>query len=96
MHWRRWFLATCWLPPAIWGATLVYLRPYDGWGAWAAAPLLLPSVGLAGTWLAVGLLLVVRSAVRSGAIDLPLLGATVTAGAAMIYYTVAYWLRQAG
>ena len=30
------------------------------------------------------------------AVDFPILGATVTGGAAMIFYTVAYWLRQAG
>jgi hypothetical protein len=96
VRWRRWFLASSWLPPAIWGATLVYLRPYDGWGAWAAAPLLLPSVWLAAAWLGVGLLLLVRNAVREGALDLPLLVATVTGGAALIYYTAAYWLRQAG
>ena len=96
MRWRRWFLATCWLPPALWAATLLYLRPYDGWGAWAAAPLLLPSLGLAVTWLAIGLLLLVRGVVGGRAVDLPILGATVTGGAAMIYYTVAYWLRQAG
>jgi len=95
-RWRRWFLATCWLPPALWAATLLYLRPYDGWGAWAAAPLLLPSVAIAAVWLAAGLGLVFREAMRTRTVDMRLVAASVIGGAALVYYTVAYWLRQAG
>lgn len=28
---RRAFLRNSWVPPALWAATLLYLRPYDGW-----------------------------------------------------------------
>ncbi len=34
----RWL---CWVPLILLGATEAWLRHYDGWGAWAAAPLLL-------------------------------------------------------
>jgi membrane protein YdbS with pleckstrin-like domain len=34
----RWF---CWVPLILLGLTELYVRGFDGWGAWAAAPLLL-------------------------------------------------------
>ena len=34
----RWL---CWMPLILLGVTEVYVRRYDGWGAWAAAPILL-------------------------------------------------------
>ena len=34
----RWL---CWVPLILLGATEAWLQGYDGWGAWAAAPLLL-------------------------------------------------------
>ena len=56
---RSVFLRTCWIPAGLWIVTLFSLRRYDGWGAWAAAPLLLPALGLSivgvmwGAWLLV-------------------------------------------
>jgi hypothetical protein len=49
----RWL---CWVPLILLGATEAWLRHYDGWGAWAAAPLLLGpaiisfAIVLAGIW----------------------------------------------
>jgi len=34
----RWL---CWMPLILLGATEVYVSRFDGWGAWAAAPILL-------------------------------------------------------
>ena len=34
----RWL---CWIPLILLGVTEVYVRSFDGWGAWAAAPILL-------------------------------------------------------
>ncbi len=34
----RWL---CWMPLILLGVTEVYVRQFDGWGAWAAAPVLL-------------------------------------------------------
>ena len=34
----RWL---CWMPLILQGVTEVYVRRFDGWGAWAAAPMLL-------------------------------------------------------
>ena len=33
----RWL---CWMPLILLGVTEFYVREYDGWGAWAAAPIL--------------------------------------------------------
>ena len=37
----RLFVTISWVPLAIFVATSIYVRQFDGWGAWAAAPLLL-------------------------------------------------------
>ena len=34
----RWL---CWMPLILLGVTEFYVRGFDGWGAWAAAPILL-------------------------------------------------------
>lgn len=90
---RRVFIRTSWVPPALWAATLVYLRPYDGWGAWAAAPLLLPSLVLSMVWGSVGVVLLTKAAVRDRRPDLALLAATLVSGAAALYYTLRHLLR---
>lgn len=53
----RVFIAISWIPLALFVATSVYVRQFDGWGAWAAAPLFIPPLaislgfGLYGLWL---------------------------------------------
>lgn len=37
----RSFAFIAWIPPALWMAGRVYVASFDGWGAWAAAPILL-------------------------------------------------------
>jgi hypothetical protein len=73
-------------------ATLWYLRGYDGWGAWAAAPLLLPSFVLSAVWGCAGLVLSGRSLVRTRQLDVPLLLATVVSGVPALYYTLRAWV----
>jgi hypothetical protein len=63
---RRAFLRSCWVPPALWAATVLYLRPYDGWGAWAAAPLLLPSLIMSAVWGVFGVILWVKQPFGTG------------------------------
>jgi hypothetical protein len=85
-----------WVPPALWAATLLYLRPYDGWGAWAAAPLLLPSLVMSAVWGILGVTLLGKAAIRDRRPDVPVLVATLLSGAAALYYTLRYILRSAG
>ncbi len=92
---RRAFLRTCWVPAALWALTLLYIRPYDGWGAWAAAPLLLPSLVLSAVWGLVGLALVLVAASRDRRLDLPMVAGTLLSGSAAIYYTLSYLIRSA-
>jgi hypothetical protein len=93
---RRTFVRSCWVPAALWVATLLYIRPYDGWGAWAAAPLLLPSVLLSAAWGLLGISLLGRAVTRRQPVDLAVLAATAVGSAPVLYYTLRHLLRSAG
>jgi hypothetical protein len=64
----RLFRWLSWIPVAVFAGTWVYLGRYDGWGAWAAAPLLLLPIGLSAVMAAVGLSLCL-GALKRGGID---------------------------
>lgn len=83
---RRFFLYSAWAPPALWAATLLYLRRFEGWGAWAAAPLILPSFAASVVWGILGVVLLGRAVARERRADLPVLSATLVSGAAAFYY----------
>ena len=84
---------TSWVPPALWLATVVYLRQYDGWGLWAAAPLLLPAVLMSlGLGLA-GLAHLILDARRAAGLDRPLLGATLLSSSLILYVLVRNLMR---
>lgn len=57
---ERMFLAFCWGPPALYAAAFFLVQQYDGWGQWAAAPLLLPPFFLSLGWIVWGGVIVVR------------------------------------
>jgi hypothetical protein len=84
------------VPAALWVATLLYIRPYDGWGAWAAAPLLLPSILLSVVWGTLGVTLLGQAVVRRQPVDLTVLAATVVSAGPALYYTLRHLLRSAG
>ena len=90
---RSVFVKGCWVPIALWIATLIYIEPYDGWGAWAAAPLLVPSGLLSLFWGAVGAGTLAYHAVRKRPLDVPVLSATLTGGVVIGYYVVRQLLR---
>jgi hypothetical protein len=90
---RKAFLRTCWLPAALWIATLLYLRPYDGWGAWAAAPLLLPSLGMSCFWGAWGAGLLVLHASRLRALDWPVMFGMLIGAGEFLFYWIRYLTR---
>ena len=54
----RWI---CWIPAAAWLGMRQYVEQYDGWGRWAAAPLLLVPVALSAVFVGIGLLLASRA-----------------------------------
>ncbi|MDH3272715.1 MAG: hypothetical protein OEN56_15360 [Gemmatimonadota bacterium] len=90
---RSILIGVSWVPIALWFATRFALRGYDGWGAWAAAPMLLPavfaSIGL-GSASALGALLSYRS---TGRADRGLIGASLLSGSLILYLVVANLLR---
>ncbi len=61
MNPERFYLGLCWLPPVLYGLALVAVDQYEGWGQWAAAPLLLPPLALCVAWLIGGAALLWRS-----------------------------------
>lgn len=75
--------------------TLVYLRPYDGWGAWAAAPLLLPSLVLSMIWGAWGAGLLLMGVVRHRPLDPPVVLATAIGASEFLFYWIRYLFRPA-
>lgn len=83
-------LRTCWLPPAAWLATWLYVRRFDGWGAWAAAPLFLPALLLSVIMGLAGLILLVTGLRRTHRLDPALLLATLLAASVVIIL----WLRS--
>ena len=50
----------CWVPVAAWVYARSVVDRYDGWGAWAAAPVLLLPVALSALFVGVGLLVISR------------------------------------
>ena len=66
------FVLLAFVPAITFIVLLVYVRGYDGWGAWAAAPLLLapPFVSLPITWIGVRRILTerTRGAIRAATV----------------------------
>lgn len=57
----RYYRLLCWVPAALWVWARLITARYDGWGAWAAAPVLLVPVAVSSLAVGVGLLSVGRS-----------------------------------
>jgi hypothetical protein len=56
----KYYRLLCWIPAATWLYARAVVDRYDGWGAWAAAPLLLVPVAISAFFAGVGLLIVGR------------------------------------
>jgi len=81
---KKLYIWSCPLPLILLFALSLYIRKYDGWGAWAAAPMLLPAVLLSLIILVTGLGFIVhsrKSQERSGRLII----ATLVAGALFIF-----------
>ncbi len=87
MRTRQIFLLTSWIPLASLIALLRYVKRFDGWGAWGAAPLFLPVIGLSAIMGLVGIVLYFRQ-LRNGHRDFRLLAATLLAGSVAFYYFI--------
>jgi len=51
----RWYDAVSWIPLTVWVAANVYVSQFEGWGAWAAAPILIFPLALSLIFGAYGL-----------------------------------------
>jgi hypothetical protein len=56
----KYFRFLCWVPVVAWLYARNVVDRYDGWGAWAAAPLLLLPVAVSALFVGVGLLALSR------------------------------------
>jgi hypothetical protein len=76
-----------WVPAATLAGTWLYVERYDGWGAWAAAPLLLLPIGLSAVMAAVGLAFCLK-ALKSHGIDHLTTLATLLAALPVIWFAI--------
>jgi hypothetical protein len=90
---RSFLIATSWIPLTLWFGTRYSIRGYDGWGAWAAAPMLLPAVFLSiGLGLA-GLIAVALDLVNGQRPDWLLIAATLLSASVILYLAIGAALR---
>ncbi len=83
----RAFRRLSWLPVAVFAGTWAYIGRYEGWGAWAAGPLLLIPIGLSAAMAVVGLGFC-YGAVKRGGVDLGTALATLLAALPTIWFAV--------
>ena len=83
---RRIFLWTSPVPLGLHLLALWYVGRFDGWGAWASAPLLLPAMILSAGMLLAGIAIWLDRRRRGR--DLALLAATALAGSVALFYFV--------
>ena len=83
---RRLFLATCWLPAALWIAAPAYLQRLGGSGAGGAAATLIVPIILLGAGMSLWGLVLWARALRRGTRDQALLLAAFLAGAPVFFY----------
>ncbi len=81
---RRIFLWTSPLPPVLHLLALWYVGRFDGWGAWAAAPLLLPAILLSAGMFLTGIAFWYQG--RGSGRNPRLIAATVLAGSVALFY----------
>jgi hypothetical protein len=86
MKLRDFLVRTSWLPLVTFFLASLYVERYDGWGRWAAAPILLPAVLLSAIMGGAGAILLVRGWRRTGRADPGLALATFVAS------TVLFWV----
>ena len=86
---RTAILRLCWLPAATWLAGWLYIQRFDGWGRWAAAPLLVPSLLLSVVLGIAGVMQLISTWRQKRRLDVPLLLATLLAAAVILYVLLA-------
>jgi hypothetical protein len=82
---RTVLIVMSWMPWAAWLSTLLYMRGLDGWGTWAAAPMLLPAVFLSIGLGSVGVVAVALDYQANGRVDKPLALATFLSASLILY-----------
>jgi hypothetical protein len=75
------------LPIALWLLVSWYVRRYDGWGAWAAAPLFVPVLALSAIMGVSGAVFWYRER-RAGGSGVRMLTATLAAGSISLWFLV--------
>jgi len=82
---RSLIIGSSWGPLALWLLAGYVTRDYDGWGAWAAAPMFLPAVLLSIGLGCAGVVVVLSDAYARRRPDWALIAATLLAGSVILY-----------
>lgn len=85
---RKVVLRLCWLPAATWLAGWLYIQRFEGWGQWAAAPVLVPSLLLSAGLGITGLALLIGTWRRNRKLDVPLFLATLLAALVILFVSL--------
>ncbi len=89
----RFFELLAWLPAAVLVGLKIYVAQFEGWGAWAAAPLFLIPLALSLVIGLVGVVLYVRKPAEKRK-ELSSIGLMLLPWGPIIYFVVAYYWRQ--
>lgn len=81
---KKIFIWTCALPPLLFWALWLYAGTFEGWGAWAAGPMLIPPLFLSFAMLITGTGLVIHSR-KLNESAAGLIIATLVAGSLFLY-----------
>lgn len=87
---RRTFLWMSWLPPVLYGLGIAYIERFEGWGQWAAAPVLLPALVASLVLGVVGALLILSALREERRLDWTLVAGTALASSVVLYL----WARS--
>ena len=75
----KWYIAFSWLPLVLFLLVLIYVKQFDGWGAWAAGGILIYPLMLSVLMGSLGIIMIVVSA-RKNSVATRLIVATLLSG----------------
>lgn len=88
MKLRDFLVRTSWLPLVTFFLASLYIERFDGWGRWAAAPLMLPAVLLSAIMGGAGAILLILGWRRTARLDPALALATFVASSVLFWVLV--------
>ncbi len=85
MKFSKWYVAFSWVPIVSFGIATIYVKSFDGWGAWAAARVLILPVLLSAVFGAVGIFVIICAS-RGGRVPARLILSTLLSGCISLWF----------